>query len=160
MTEQVKELIETLSQNLKVSYKGEGILEGDECESRKWTHDAWNLHFQGSPKEFFSEYKTGIGRRTKAKNDPYGIARPKSPEKLEILQSFLMESEARDMCFQDWADSLGYSSDSIKALKVYEECVQIGIKFHTWVNSAPRPANATDYSNLTLLQKYFQDNPY
>jgi len=49
-------------------------------------------------------------------------ATPKPPELDEILSSLTSEADAINENFEDWAESLGYDSDSIKALKMWNEC--------------------------------------
>jgi hypothetical protein len=36
-----------------------------------------------------------------------------------------MDADTADSTFQDWADELGYDSDSIKALSTYQACCEI-----------------------------------
>lgn len=42
---------------------------------------------------------------------------------LDVLYSLMMDAEAIDYTFADWCDNLGYDSDSMKAKKIYDECL-------------------------------------
>jgi hypothetical protein len=48
----------------------------------------------------------------------------KPPKLKEILHCLFLDSEASDECFEDWAINFGYDSDSIKAKKVYDSCIE------------------------------------
>ena len=39
-----------------------------------------------------------------------------------------MDSMACNENFDDWCNNFGYSSDSIKALNTYKECIELGRK--------------------------------
>jgi hypothetical protein len=46
-----------------------------------------------------------------------------NPTLQEVLQSLVSECDVRNYSnFEDWAGNFGYEKDSIKALKVYQEC--------------------------------------
>lgn len=50
------------------------------------------------------------------------------PELSDVLHSLLLDGEAffSGSTFEDWADEYGYSSDSIKAKSIWEECDRTG----------------------------------
>lgn len=63
----------------------------------------------------------------------------------DILYSLVVDSDCITCgSFEDWCSNYGYDTDSIKANKIYNDCLQIGLK----MNSA---------FNLPELQELFQD---
>lgn len=95
----------------------------------------------------------------KAKNEGYTISTSWSPSKLsehhhhgliqamvkppkleEILYCLFLDSEAHDESFENWCDNLGYNTDSIKAKKSYETCVETYFKL--------RKALGTDFAAI------------
>lgn len=54
---------------------------------------------------------------------------PIRPELVDVCYSLAMDSDALDYdTFADWADNLGYDSDSIKARDMYDACREHGAK--------------------------------
>ncbi len=51
-----------------------------------------------------------------------------TPKLDDVLYCLVMDSDALDSTFSQWADEYGYSSDSIKAKEIYDSCIQTGIK--------------------------------
>lgn len=45
------------------------------------------------------------------------------PTQASVLYSLLLDSEAENENFEDWATNCGYDSDSIKALEIYRACL-------------------------------------
>jgi hypothetical protein len=59
-----------------------------------------------------------------------------------------MDSDVLDFtCFEDWASEFGYDTDSRKAAKVYQACLQTALKFRQFFNEA----------ELTELRELFSD---
>lgn len=55
------------------------------------------------------------------------------PTTKDILYSLIMDSDVLDYTgFEDWADCLGYDSDSISAKKIYEACMEIALKIRAY----------------------------
>lgn len=50
------------------------------------------------------------------------------PERADVIDCLMLDSDALDYSFQDWCDNCGYDSDSISALETYNECCKIGRK--------------------------------
>lgn len=44
------------------------------------------------------------------------------PTAAEVLDALIMDSDAAETNFEDWADSIGFDPDSRKAEKIYETC--------------------------------------
>lgn len=55
--------------------------------------------------------------------------RPILPALSDVLYSFSMDATAiNEASFADWASSLGYDTDSIKANEIWKTCIEIGLK--------------------------------
>lgn len=55
-----------------------------------------------------------------------GSAHKNRPDKWDVLACILNTSSFDFATFEDWCNGLGYDSDSIKAHKTYETCVEQG----------------------------------
>lgn len=54
---------------------------------------------------------------------------PIVPDSASVVASLLMDGDALNYSgFEDWADSFGYDTDSRKAEKIYEACLDIALK--------------------------------
>jgi hypothetical protein len=57
------------------------------------------------------------------------------PERADVIDCLVLDSETLDYSFGNWCDSCGYDSDSISALETYNECCKTGrklIKMGIW----------------------------
>jgi len=52
-------------------------------------------------------------------------SRPPKPKIADVVYCLLGDASAADMNFDEWCSEYGYSSDSIKALGVYKECLNV-----------------------------------
>lgn len=53
------------------------------------------------------------------------------PDSHDVIYSLLMDSEVLDYnSFEDWADSIGYDTDSRQAEQIYNSCLKIALQFH------------------------------
>jgi len=124
-----------------VEQRPDGLMDEAEMDHFKYT-----LKYNGSSMEGF--YSMGVGHRDRKFADTgfhihrmrkngwkmerdlttHGggawMVKPKGPDVKGVLWSLLMDSNdhIHGISFEDWCDSLGYDNDSIKALKIYEEC--------------------------------------
>ena len=62
------------------------------------------------------------------------------PKIEDVLHCLFLDASARDMSFIDWADNYGYDTDSIRANKIYDACVENAVKLRT--------ALSKDYVNI------------
>lgn len=67
-------------------------------------------------------------KASKGWTDQLRIIKILPPQLDDVLYALVMDSEALEMCFEDWADNYGYDSDSISAQKIYQACVDNGHK--------------------------------
>lgn len=115
--------------NSTVTYCGEG-------KEKDWQFDRWNVSIVTKKETFSFEYKTGIGLRknwyerkgfkTPKNGGNIGMAsekKPVTPKLEDIFYSILLDSEAGEYNFDDWADTFGFPSDSIEALNIYKACL-------------------------------------
>lgn len=56
--------------------------------------------------------------------------KPKTPEITDVIYCLLSDSDAIEYNFTEWANDFGYDTDSIKAEKVYQACVETGRKLN------------------------------
>jgi len=112
---------------LEAEYNGLRKDEPHAKGEKPWEYNAWTVTLsrpEGRP--ITTTYKMGTGLKTK----PFtrgGLTKPLAPTVRDVLQS--LQSDASDIhagcTFEEWADSLGYDSDSRRALAVYLACQEI-----------------------------------
>jgi hypothetical protein len=118
----------------------------------EWKHDKWVITFTSGKGSADFEYCTGLGHReqptaaAKARikwNFPglterdikartsWGLRylaaveasrKPQAPDAASVLHSLILDSEAEFMTFEEWCETFGYSSDSIKAECTFDAC--------------------------------------
>lgn len=54
------------------------------------------------------------------------LREPKAPTAASVLHSLLLDAQALEQSFSDWAGDLGFDTDSRKALSTYEACCESG----------------------------------
>lgn len=64
--------------------------------------------------------------------------RPVAPTAAAVLYCLLSDMEAADQSFTDWANELGYDTDSRKALAIYEACCETGLALRKGFTHAQR----------------------
>jgi hypothetical protein len=89
----------------------------------KWECDQWRVTISSGAGMHSFDYFTGLGLRTKPRTS-WDTAKPKKPKIADVLHSLIMDASAADENFDDWCDSYGYSSDSIKSLNMYKLCLE------------------------------------
>jgi hypothetical protein len=95
----------------------------------EWPHFLWRCEIRTMKGAISIEYKMGLGHIFKARNT-WDVDKPKSPTLEAVLHSLVLDSEAREMSFNDWCDSFGYDNDSIKALGMYQDCCESAKKLN------------------------------
>lgn len=88
-----------------------------ETSRDNWECDQWRVTISSRAGFNYLDYFTGLGHRSKN--------RPKRPRIAEVLHSLVLDASAADYNFSDWCDNYGYSNDSIKAMNIYKECLEI-----------------------------------
>jgi hypothetical protein len=126
-----------MSKEIEQSVQGFLDQHGVKCEARyigekrkalggEATMDEWRVTFiKGAEVQDF-DYFTGLGLRAKTPIRPWqtleGLKRPVTPTAAAMLHCLVLDSVALNMGFDEWCSDFGYSSDSIKASKIFEAC--------------------------------------
>ena len=114
------------SLQINISYRGK-IIEG----KNGWDHFLYSVSIGSGSNAFVTQYKCGLGHSKKVNfhsNPDYWSNKemkylvPVKPKNSDIMYSLLMDSEAGNYSFQDFCDNFEYSSDSVKAFGIYQEC--------------------------------------
>lgn len=137
---------------ITIKYAGETV-RGD----NDWKCDEWRVIFTRDNNSWTTSYYTGLGLRSPIPalylsiNPPRkgtvayeqlekATRKPMTPKKADVLYALFMDATAADYNFDDWCDSYGYSSDSIKALNVYKECLETAQRLRRYFNTEQRKA--------------------
>lgn len=83
-------------------------------------------------------------RRTMTVDYWTGSAITTDPTAADVLYCLLSDADAEQydgrsnflLGFQEWCENLGYDTDSIKARKIYNECLTIARKLHRFLGDA------------------------
>jgi hypothetical protein len=67
-----------------------------------------------------------------------GPAITSRPDLIEVLQALFMDASAANENFEDWANGLGYSSDSRKAERIYKACHKLDAKLENMFSREER----------------------
>lgn len=111
---------------IRVVYCGK-VIEG----KGGWDHFLYSVSVGTDSNMFTTQYKCGIGHSKKVNfhsNSDYWSDKemkylvPVKPKNSDIMYSLLSDADAGNYSFQDFCDNFGYSSDSIKAFNIYQEC--------------------------------------
>ena len=81
----------------------------------------------------FAKYINMSPQKTRANMERYmreleSCSKPVPPPLDDVLYSLIMDADALDRYFPDWADEFGYDQDSRNALAIYEACRKNGEK--------------------------------
>jgi hypothetical protein len=103
----------------------------------------WRVSFTRADVSFALDYQQGIGHvprymepRTLFDQECLGkpwetgkyghslnVKRLPAPTAADVLSCVILDSEAIEQSFEDWASDFGYDTDSRKAERIYHECV-------------------------------------
>ena len=100
-----------------ITSTGAHVRDGWECDG--WVFKIGDDAFQ---------YYTGLGHRKHANSALADVAGgvPQTPELFDVLWAISQDATAVRSSFEDWAGDYGYDSDSIRAKRIYEQCVENG----------------------------------
>ena len=117
-----------------VTYLTEG---GEKIEKRDmgidgkpWPCYAWRVSFSKSTTWQTFDYYCGLSHATKPKHS-YQTPKPIPPTAADVLHSLVLDATAVNENFSDWCANYGYSDDSIKALRIYQECIETARRLRT-----------------------------
>ena len=101
-----------------ITSTGAHVRDGGECDV--WVFKIGDEAFQ---------YYTGLGHR-KYKGHKVApadsVGEPQVPELFDVIWAIAQDATAIKSSFEDWAGDYGYDSDSIRAHRIYEQCVENG----------------------------------
>lgn len=149
--------MKTLSTILNKEFDFQTFHAGLHVDDNLWQHDKWSIIING---ESF-DYRTGIGHRKPINNfsrvkqefnrimnaNPKqekvnlitynrklsAVSKPVAPKIDDVLYSLITDADLSIESFQDFCDNLGYDTDSIKALNIYNSCVENGKKLKKFI---------------------------
>lgn len=128
-----------------------------------WQHDKWTVIINGQS----FEYSTGIGNRKankwgRDKKEFERLMRMQPKQELvnlqnhnnklqavstvkplnidDVLYSLVIDSDAKDYTFEDWADNFGYDTDSRKGEQIYHACKKNARKVSTFIDNLEEAA--------------------
>lgn len=110
--------------------------------TKKTNSDQWRIVIETKAGYWSADYWTGLGLRKKsrAKNEWEVTPKPVKPKIADVMYSLFMDASAADENFHDWCDNSGYSSDSIKAMNTYKQCLEIATQLRRHFNPETRAA--------------------
>lgn len=140
----VEAFLSTNGISFAVRYVGEIVKDKTKEQPKGWQCDQWEVSLTCAGKDtIVTPYYTGLGLRKGYKEGdfeatPRGKAKgtPKPPHAADVLHSLVLDSSAINESFPDWCENFGYDSDSIKALRTYEQCCATGLQLRDMLGSA------------------------
>lgn len=136
--------VDTYLENIGVKFSVIG--QGVGLKRDGWECDRWSVLFKKSEVQETFEYFTGIGHRVindrhyyEIKNDKRlpsnnkrhqmeKVSFPFPPFAAAVLYCLVLDSSANDQSFDNWCEEYGYSNDSMKAFKTYQQCCETAEK--------------------------------
>lgn len=111
-------------------------------DTQKTKVDQWRVEIRSAAGFHSFDYFTGLGLRktSKPRYTWKEGAKPVKPTIAAVLYSLFLDASAADENFDDWCDSVGYSSDSIKALNTYKDCLDTARALRKHFDAATREA--------------------
>ena len=141
-----KPRISELSVNWKIEIKtanGREILKTDYQEGiglHFKTAISWN---GGVTVDEYNRIKSAVETGNKT-----GFKRLKEPALIDVFYCLVSDSDVLECSgFEDWAESLGYDTDSRKAESIYRQCLENALKLKAVIGS----------DNLEQLRELYQD---
>ena len=103
----------------------------------------WTLDYDAT-----IEHEVETGKRARPTGSGIFNGKVIVPDRIGVIWSLLMDSDVIDYSnFEDWADSVGFDSDSRKAEAIYKACLEIGLKMR----------NGIDHNSMVKLKLAFED---
>jgi hypothetical protein len=93
-------------------------------DAEGWAHYAYTVTLEYQGRTMATPFKCG---GVHARKLVYNDARiPVPPSAADVLYSLILDSDALDRSFEEWACDFGYDTDSRKALDTYLDCQRAG----------------------------------
>lgn len=104
------------------------------ADKEGWKHYAWTISLVRNPEQHPQKlsgpipYRMGIAHKDKDGN-------PTAPKAEDVISSMVLDASACDESFDDWCSSLGYDTDSRRALETYLACQSSGAELRRFLRS-------------------------
>lgn len=106
------------------------LTEDDLTDEWKRTSNKWQVKLIYFDKEYVTNFYMGCGLVDRN-------GKPKKPSKKDVLFSIMMD-DVSGTSFNDFCSEFGYDNDSIKALKIYENCQRETEAYYNMFDSEER----------------------
>lgn len=133
----IVKILETAGVNYAVRYIGESKHPFGERGNKPVIMDRWEITFSRDDKVFTLDFFTGMGLRKKPKNK-WADPKPVEPAAADVLYSVVLDAQACEVSFEDWADDFGYDTDSRSALETYRACQKNGNQYRRIIGQNER----------------------
>lgn len=141
MTTSTKEKIVAILEAAGVSYSAQyiGITSNPFGETSKKPvfMDKWEITLISADQVFKLDFFTGMGLRKKP-SKKWMEPKPVAPAAADVLYSVVLDAQACEVSFEDWADDFGYDTDSRSALETYLECQKNGNQYRRLIGQKER----------------------
>lgn len=148
----VAEQLDTLIQSLGIEYQATFVPQSRSRNANEKSPTLnWKITLQRGNYKLETDYSQGIGHHPKyrqrtptvydqnvykrsCENGKYSVGgwaeRPlPAPKLVDVLHSLVLDSDVLEYpCFEDWAESFGYDTNSRKAEATYRSCLEIALK--------------------------------
>lgn len=121
---------ENILSNIKIYVQTAFKTREDMNDEWKKKANKWQVKIVYFNKEYVTDFYMGPGLVDK-------IGKPKKPTIKDVLYS-MARDDVSDMNFNDFCGEFGFDNDSIKALKLYEDCQKETKKYYDMFDSEER----------------------
>ena len=115
-------------------------LVGQKVDDEKWEHFEWQVTLLYQKRSYKTTFRCGMGHvyqmtPPETSTQPRGrVGTPKPPDAADVLSCLCLDATSADRnTFEDWCSDLGYDSDSRKAEKIYNLCVETNAKLRRFL---------------------------
>lgn len=96
-----------------------------------WEHYLWFVEMEivetqsgKKNRRYETDYRCGMGHSVSGYYMGKTVKKPSPPRIEDVLFSLSLDCRVESHSFSEWCEEFGYSDDSIKALKVYQQCME------------------------------------
>ena len=121
---------ENILLNIKIYVQPAFKTQEDMNDEWKKKSNKWKVKLVYFDKEYVTNFYMGSGLVSK-------MGRPKKPTIKDVLYSMMMD-DVNNINFNDFCGEFGYDNNSIKALKIYEDCQEETEAYYDMFNNEER----------------------
>lgn len=121
---------ENILLNIKIYVQPAFKTQEDMNDEWKKKSNKWKVKLVYFDKEYVTNFYMGSGLVSK-------MGRPKKPTIKDVLYSMMMD-DVNNINFNDFCGEFGYDNNSIKALKIYEDCQEETKAYYDMFNNEER----------------------